>query len=211
MNNPRPAALDRLTRDNAALVIVDHQVGLYTGVADISVLELTHNIVALAKAAVALKVPVVLTTTTESLWGPTIPELLAALPGVPVIERTTVNAWDEPRVVAAIEATRRKKLVFTGITTDVCLAFPALSALAHGYDSYAVVDASGGFSKTQVDMGVQRMVQAGVVPVGYSNVAVEILADNAAPEAAAVYDALRIPFSGLVFGLKQHFAQPNVR
>ncbi len=94
----------------------------------------------------------------------------------------------------------------TGISTDVCLAFPAISALADGYASYAVIDASGGFTKTQVDMGVLRMQQAGVVPVGYSNVAVEMLADNAAPEGGAVYAALGIPFSGLVFGLKQYWS-----
>jgi hypothetical protein len=69
-----------------------------------------------------------------------------------------------------------------------------------------VIDASGGFAKTQVDMGVLRMQQAGVIPVGYSNVAVEILGDNAAPEANAVYSALGIPFAGLVFGLKQHWS-----
>lgn len=198
---------NRLTRDNAVLLLVDHQIGLYTGVRDIDTLELTHNVVGLARAAVALGVPVIVTTTTENLWGPMIPELSEALPGVPVIERTTVNAWDEPRVVAAVEATGRKKLIVTGISTDVCLAFPAMSALDAGYDSFAVIDASGGFSKTQVQMGVARMQQAGVVPVCYSNVAVEILADNAAPEAQAVYAALGMPFAGLVFGLKQYYSR----
>ncbi|QET05306.1 isochorismatase family protein [Cupriavidus pauculus] len=198
---------NRLTRDNAVLLLVDHQIGLYTGVRDIDTLELTHNVVGLAKAAVALGVPVIVTTTTENLWGPMIPELSEALPGVSVIERTTVNAWDEPRVVAAVEATGRKKLIVTGISTDVCLAFPAMSALDAGYDSFAVIDASGGFSKTQVQMGVARMQQAGVVPVCYSNVAVEILADNAAPEAQAVYAALGMPFAGLVFGLKQYYSR----
>jgi len=129
-----------------------------------------------------------------------------ALPGVKRIERTTVNAWDERRVVDAVKATGRKKLIVTGISTDVCLAFPAISAIADGYSSYAVVDASGGFTKTQVEMGVLRMQQAGVIPVGYSNAAIEILADNAAPEADAVYAALGMPFAGLVFGLKQYFS-----
>lgn len=207
MNAQNNARNNRLTRDNAVLLLVDHQVGLYTGVRDIEALELTHNVVALAKAAVALGVPVIVTTTTENLWGPLIPELRDALPGITVIERTTVNAWDEPRVVAAVEATGRRKLVVTGISTDVCLAFPAMSALDAGYDSFAVIDASGGFSKTQVQMGVARMQQAGVVPVCYSNVAVEILADNAAPEAQAVYAALGMPFASLVFGLKQHFSR----
>lgn len=197
---------ERLTRDNAVVLLVDHQVGLFTGVRDIDTLTLKHNVVGLAKAALALKVPVIVTTTTESMWGPLIPELAQALPNLARIERTTVNAWDERRVVDAVKATGRKHLIVAGISTDVCLAFPAISALADGYNSYAVIDASGGFSQTQVAMGVARMQQAGVIPVGYSNVAVEMLADNAAPEAEAVYAALGMPFADLVYGLKQYFS-----
>jgi len=198
---------ERLTRNNAVLFLVDHQVGLYTGVRDTDILQLKHNIVALTRAMQALKVPVVVTTTTEQMWGPLIPELADVLHGVQRIERTTVNAWDDKRVVDAVKATGRKKLVVTGISTDVCLAFPAIAALADGFQSFAVIDASGGFSQTQVDMGILRMQQAGVVPMGYSTVAVEILADNAAPEAEAVYAGLGMPFSALVFGLRQYFSQ----
>lgn len=79
---------------------------------------------------------------------------------MPIIERTTVNAWDDRRVVDAVKATGRKKLIVTGISTDVCLTFPAIAALADGFQSYAVIDASGGFSQTQVDMGILRMQQA---------------------------------------------------
>ncbi len=200
------AHYEHLTRDNAVLLIVDHQVGLYTGVRDIDTLQLKHNIVGLAKAAQALKIPVIVTTTTEKMWGPMIPELQEALPGMSHIERTTVNAWEDPRVVAAVKATGRKKLIITGVSTDVCLTFPAISALADGYSTYAVVDASGAFTKEQADLGVMRMVQAGVIPVGYSNVAVEILGDNAAPEANAVYSALSMPFAGLVYNLNQYFS-----
>src|SRR5712692_5695477 len=196
-----------LTRSNAVLLLVDHQIGLYTGVRDIDILSLKHNIVGLTRSMLALKVPVIVTTTTEKMWGPLIPELTEALRGIKPIERTTVNAWDDKRVVDAVKATGRKKLVVTGISTDVCLAFPAIAALADGFESYAVIDASGGFTRTQVDMGVLRMHQAGVVPVGYSNVAVEILADNAAPEAEAVYTALGIPFGSLVFGLRQYYSR----
>lgn len=207
MNSPSARRSERLTRDNALLLLVDHQIGLYTGVRDIDVLQLKHNVVGLTRAMLALKVPVVVTTTTEKMWGPLIPELAEVVRGIKTIERTTVNAWDEKRIVDAVRATGRKKLIVTGISTDVCLAFPSIAALADGYDSYAVIDASGGFTQTQVDMGVARMQQAGVVPVCYSNVAVEILADNAAPEAEAVYAALGMPFSSLVFGLKQYFAR----
>jgi nicotinamidase-related amidase len=197
----------RITRENALLLLVDHQIGLYTGVRDIDVMQLKHNVIGLTRAMLALKVPVVVTTTTEKMWGPLIPELADVVRGIKTIERTTVNAWDEKRIVDTVRVTGRKKLIMTGISTDVCLAFPSIAALADGYDSYAVVDASGGFTQTQVDMGVARMQQAGVVPVCYSNVAVEILADNAAAEAEAVYTALGMPFSGLVFGLKQYFAR----
>ena len=196
----------RLTRDGAVLLLVDHQIGLYTGIRDTDVLHLKHNIVGLTRAMLALKVPVIATTTSEKMWGPLIPELADVLDGVKIIERTTVNAWDEKRVADAVKATGRRKLIVTGISTDVCLAFPAIAALADGFESYAVIDASGGFTQTQVDMGILRMQQAGVIPVSYSNVAVEILADNAAPEAEAVYAALSMPFSGLVFGLRQYYS-----
>jgi nicotinamidase-related amidase len=200
----------RLTRNNAVLLLVDHQVGLYTGVRDLDILQLKHNIVGLTQAMLALKVPVIVTTTTEKMWGPLIPELADVLHDVPTIERTTVNAWDEKRVVDAVKATGRKKLIMTGISTDVCLALPAIAALGDGFQTYAVIDASGGFSQTQVDMGILRMQQAGVVPMGYSTVAVELLADNAAPEAEAVYAALGMPFSALVFGLRQYYSQASV-
>ena len=201
---------ERITRNNAVLLLVDHQVGLYTGIRDIDLVQVKHNVVGLTGAMLALKVPVIVTTTTEKWWGPLIPELAEVLPGVPIIERTTVNAWDEKRVSDAVKATGRKNLIVTGISTDVCCTFPAMAALADGFQSYAVIDASGGFTQTQVDMGILRMQQAGVIPVCYSNIAVEILADNAAPEAEAVYAALGIPFSTLVFGLRQYYSQAQV-
>jgi nicotinamidase-related amidase len=201
---------ETLTRNNSLLLLVDHQVGLYTGIRDIDVLQLKHNIVGLTRAMLTLKVPVIVTTTSEKMWGPLIPELADAVHGVPTFERTTVNAWHDRHVVDAVKATGRKQLIVTGISTDVCLAFPAIASLADGFQSYAVIDASGGFSQTQVDMGVIRMQQAGVVPVGYSTVAVELLADNAAPEAKAVYAALGMPFSALVFGLRQYYSQESV-
>src|SRR5258708_31016898 len=111
---------ERLTAQNALLLLVDHQVGLYTGVRDIDILQLKHNIVALTRAMLALKVPVIVTTTTERMWGPLIPELAEVLHGIQRIERTTVNAWDEKRIVDAVKATGRNKLIATGISTDVC-------------------------------------------------------------------------------------------
>src|ERR1700741_666608 len=94
----RQMTRNRLTRDNAVLLLVDHQVGLYTGIRDIDILTLKHNIVGLTKAMLALKVPVIVTTPSENMWGPLMPELADVLRGFKTIERTTVNAWDEKRV-----------------------------------------------------------------------------------------------------------------
>ena len=147
-----------LTRESAAVVFVDQQVGLYSGVRDIAVAELKHNVVALAKAARVLKLPLVVTTTAaRSMWGATIPELAEVLPpDLEIIDRSTVNAWHEPRVKAAIQATGRKKLIITGISTEVCLAFPAISATAEGYDAYAAIDASGAFWQAKREAGPLR-------------------------------------------------------
>src|ERR1700688_3767631 len=110
-NQERP--YEPLTSQNAALILVDHQVGLMTGVRDYSTGELKHNVVALAKAAKALKLPIIVTTTArDSMCGPTSPELVEALPGIEIIARPTVNAFDDARVARAIEATSRKKLIF---------------------------------------------------------------------------------------------------
>src|SRR5579864_3112797 len=116
-----------LTSQNAALVLVDHQIGLMTGVRDYSTGELKHNVVALAKAAKALKLPIVATTTArDSMWGPTFPELVEALPGVQIIDRSSVNAFDDAQVARAIAATGRRKLIFAGVSLEVCAAFPAI-------------------------------------------------------------------------------------
>lgn len=198
---------ETLTPENSALFVIDHQIGLYTGVRDISILELKHNIVGLVKAAQVFKIPIIVSTTTENVWGPIIPELQEILSKTSIIQRTTVNAWDEERVEQALEKTGRKKLIMTGISTDVCLAFPAITAVSKGYDVYAVVDASGSFTIKQGELSVLRMVQAGVKVVGYSNVMVEMLKDNADPRAAQVYGFLDMPFASLVYGLHNYFGK----
>lgn len=198
---------ETITPENSALVVVDHQIGLYTGVRDIPIDELKHNIVGLVKAMKVFGIPIIVTTTTENMWGPMIPELRELLKEVPIIERTTVNAWDDIRVRDAIEKTGRKKLIMTGITTDVCLAFPAITATGKGYDVYAAIDASGAFTIKQGELGVTRMLQAGVKAVGYSNVVVEMLKDNANPLAFEVYSDLDMPFASLVYGLNQYFSK----
>lgn len=188
-----------LTRDNAALVLVDHQVGLMTGIRDYSIAELKHNVVGLAKAAKILGLPIVATTTSaDTLWGPAFPELVAALPNQEFIDRTTVNAWDDPRVEDAIKKTGRKKLIFAGVSLEVCAAFPAMRAVREGFDSYVAVDASGTFNTTKRETGIIRLTQSGVVTADASSLLVEILGDNAAPEAGDVYLALGMDWATLV-------------
>ncbi len=194
---PRP--YDPLTSENAALVLIDHQIGLMTGVRDYPIALLKHNVVALAKAANALRLPIVVTTTArDSMWGPTIPELVEALPGIEIVDRSSVNAYDDARVARAIEATGRGKLIFAGLSLEVCAAFPAITAVGRGLDAYVAVDACGTFSETKHHVGLLRMVQAGVVVSDYTALMVEILKDNARPDAAAVYGAMDMDWAKLV-------------
>jgi nicotinamidase-related amidase len=201
-DNIRP--YEPLTAENAALVLVDHQVGLISGVRDYSIAELKHNVVGLAKAAKALKLPIVVTTTArDSMWGPTFPELVEALPGIKIIDRSTVNAFDDPPVARAIEATGGKKLIFAGLSLEVCAAFPAMTAVGRGLHAYVAVDACGTFNPTKREAGLLRMMQAGVILSDYSTLMIEILKDNARPEAGAVYSALAMDWAQLVGQIAQ--------
>jgi len=204
----RKRAYELLTSENAALILVDHQVGLMTGVRDYSTGELKHNVVGLAKAAKAQSLPIVVTTTArDSMWGPTFPELVQALPGAQIIDRSSVNAFDDARVARAIEATGRQKLIFAGISLEVCAALPAITAVGKGLDAYVAVDACGTFSETKRQVGLLRMLQAGVILSDYATLMVEILRDNARAEAGAVYGAIDMPWAKLVGQIAQAYAK----
>jgi nicotinamidase-related amidase len=164
-----------------------------------SVSELKHNVVALAKAAKTLNLPIVVTTTVrDSMWGKTIPELVEALPGVQIIDRSAVNAFDDPKVAKAIQATDRKKLIFAGLSLEVCAAFPAYTAIARGLEAYVAVDACGTFSETKRQVGLLRMLQAGVVVSDYATLMMEVMKDNNRPETGAVYGAIDMDWAKLV-------------
>ena len=207
MTNPTKP-YEPLTCENAALVLVDHQVGLMTGVRDYSTGELKHNVVALARAAKSLKLPIVVTTTArDSMWGPTFPELVEALPGIEIIDRSSVNAFDDARVAHAIDATGRKKLIFAGLSLEVCMALPAMTAIGKGLEAYVAVDVSGTFSETKRQAGLLRMQQAGVILSDYATLMVEILKDNGRPEAVAVYAAMDMAWAKLVDQIAQAYGR----
>jgi nicotinamidase-related amidase len=192
-NTFKENVLERITKSNSAICLIDHQVGLLVGVRDITVADLKHNVVALAKAAKILGIPTIASTTAkDEMWGPTFPELVAVLDTkkYPIIDRMTMNAWDDPHFVKAVEATGRTHLLFAGVTLQVCAATPAYSALAAGYKSYVVIDASGVLSATNRQVGIARIQQAGVIPVDYFSIVCEIMATNADPSANEVYAAL---------------------
>jgi nicotinamidase-related amidase len=203
MNNASFSA--PLLRERTVLLLTDHQVGLYTGVRDITVAELKHNVVALARAAKVLGVPVILTgTMTDGMWGPIIPELRAALPGVTPIVRTSINAWNDPRIAQAVLKTERNQLLVAGVSLEICAALPAISARAAGLDSRVLLDASGTFNEAKRTAGLQRITGAGVPLMDYAGAMVELLGDNADPKAQQVYDALDMAFATLVYQVTQH-------
>jgi len=204
----RTRPYEPLTSDNAALILVDHQIGLMTGVRDMSPAELKHNVVGLAKAAKALKLPIVVTTTArDSMWGPTFPELVEVLPGLQIIDRGSVNAFDDARTAHAIEATGRKKLIFAGLSLEVCATFPALTAISKGLDAYVAVDACGTFNETKRELGIVRLTQAGAIVSDYATLMMEIMKDNNRPEAGAVYGALDMDWAKLVGQLAQAYGK----
>lgn len=152
--------------DDAVLLLIDHQSGLFQLVKDMDVPTLRNNVIALAKAARLTKTP---TFTTASVPdgpnGPLIPEIHEANPDAVYIPRTgQINAWDNPKWVEAIENTCRRTLIIAGTLTSVCMAFPTISAVEAGYKVFDVIDASGNFSAMATDVTIARVVQAGAVP-----------------------------------------------
>jgi nicotinamidase-related amidase len=169
----------RFSKDDAALLLIDHQAGIMQLVHDYSPAEFRSNVLALGKIGKAFDLPVVLSSSYETgPNGPIIPELLALYPDHPIVRRPgQISAWDNEEFVAAVEATGRKNLIMAGVTTDVCLAFPAMQAAAAGYNVYGVVDASGAHDFATQQMAIQRLVAHGVTPVTWLMVAAELQRD----------------------------------
>jgi len=177
-----------LTPENSALLLIDHQPQMFFGVQSADRQTIVNNVVGLSKAAKVFKVPVILSTiAAESFSGPIIREIQEVFPGITPIDRTSMNAWEDKKFVEAVKKTGRKKLVMAALWTEVCLAFPALSALGDGYEVYAVVDASGGSSQAAHDSAVSRLVQSGAIPMTWLQVLLEYQRDWAR---TGTYDAV---------------------
>ncbi|WUR13415.1 hydrolase [[Empedobacter] haloabium] len=172
MSNPK---LEVLTPHNSQIIFIDHQPQMAFGVQSIDRQVLKNNTVALAKAAKVFNIPTTITTVeTQSFSGNTYPELLDVFPGQPILERTSMNSWDDQKVRDALAKNGKKKVIVSGLWTEVCNNTFALCAMAEGdYEIYMVADASGGTSKEAHDYAMQRMIQAGVVPVTWQQVMLE--------------------------------------
>ena len=176
--------LEVLTPANCQIIFIDHQPQMAFGVQSIDRQVLKNNTVALAKAAKVFNIPTIITTVeTESFSGNTYPELLDVFPGQDILERTSMNSWDDQKVRDALKANGKKKVVVAGLWTEVCNNSFALCAMLEGdYEIYMVADASGGTSKEAHDYGMQRMIQAGVIPVTWQQVMLEWQRDWARKE-----------------------------
>lgn len=169
----------RLDKNDAAVLLVDHQAGLLSLVRDIEPDKFKNNVLALADLAQYFKLPTILTTSFETgPNGPLVPELKAQFPDAPYIARPgQINAWDNEEFVAAVKATGKKQLIIAGVVTEVCVAFPALSALAEGYDVFIVTDASGTFNEVTRNAAWDRMARAGAQLMTWFGVACELHRD----------------------------------
>jgi nicotinamidase-related amidase len=186
-----PLADHLLTPQNAALIVIDYQPSQIAAVRSMDPDLVLKNIVSTVRTAKVFGVPIVHSTVNVSSGRgkPTVPELAELLGDSPPIDRTTLNAWEDPDFLAAVD-TRRRKLILCALWTEICMAFPALDAIREGYDVYPVVDAIAGTSVEAHRAGLERVTQAGGHPVSWVSLACELQRDWARQE--TVEDMVRI-------------------
>jgi nicotinamidase-related amidase len=187
-----------LTPQNAVLALIDYQPEQYAGVRSVEHNNLLMHVTMLARVAMSYELPVVLSTVyvKHGMTG-TNPELREALPGIPEIDRTTMNSWEDPEFRAAVEHTGRKKLIIAGLWTEVCVTFPSLDALREGFQVYFVVDAIGGVSRVAHESAIQRMLNAGAIPITVLGLACELQRDWGRPDAEKLREIMREYFGKL--------------
>lgn len=154
-----------LTPDNCALILMDHQPFQFTGLASHDGQTIINNVVGLAKFAKVFKVPTLLTTVVEQQGGYLLKPLQDVFPDQVPINRTSINTWEDPRVIEWVKKTDRKKIVFAGLWTEICVAMPAIQATGEGYEVFIVTDACGGVSLEAHEMAVRRMINVGCTPI----------------------------------------------
>jgi nicotinamidase-related amidase len=165
MSSPKTGLNALLTPEESVLLLIDHQPFQFANVNSHEPTTIVNNVVALAKTAKGFGVPTILTVVNEARGGKIIKGIQDVFPDNKPIDRTLINTWQDEKVVSAVKATKRTKLIIAALWTEMCLAMPAIQAQGEGYDVYVVTDASGGVSPEAHDMAVRRMVQAGIVPI----------------------------------------------
>jgi nicotinamidase-related amidase len=187
-----------LTPDNCALVLIDHQPFQFAGLRSHDTQTIINNVVGLAKAAKLFGVPTLLTTVVEERGGYLLKQLQDVFPEQKPIDRTFINTWEDPRVIEWVKKTGRKKIVMAALWTEICLAMPAIQAAGEGYEVYIVTDASGGVSIEAHEVAIQRMVQAGVIPITWMAFPAELQRDWARETTVPAYAEMLVNHSGNV-------------
>lgn len=175
--NPKTGLNALLTPDNCVMILIDHQPFQFAGVRSHDTQTVINNVVGLARAAKLFKVPTLLTTVLEERGGLLLKQLQDVFPEQKPINRTFINTWEDARVVEWVKKSGKKKIVMAALWTEICLAMPTIQALGEGYEVYIVTDASGGVSVEAHEVAVQRMVQAGAVPITWTVFASELQRD----------------------------------
>lgn len=172
------AKTDMISPDNCALVLIDFQPAMFQGVESHDRLSVVHNVQVLAKTAKLFKLPTVISTVAkDSFSGPFMPEVTDLFPNHQIVDRTSINSWLDAGFRKAVEATGRKKIVLAGLWTEACVMFPSLDLLKAGYEVYIPTDACGDVTLEAHERAVQRLVQAGAVPMTSLQVTFELQQD----------------------------------
>ena len=187
-----------LTPENCALMLIDHQPFQFTGLNSHDPQTIVNNVVGLATSAKIWEIPTLLTVVLERQGGKIIKQLQDVFPDQEPLDRTWINTWQDPNVIAWVEQTGRKKIIMAGLWTEICLAMPTIQALGEGYEVYIVTDASGGVSLEAHEMAVRRMVQAGAVPITWLVLAAELQRDWARAETVPEFGGLLVDYLGAV-------------
>ncbi|MEM9670505.1 MAG: hydrolase [Pseudomonadota bacterium] len=197
---------EMLSPENAALALIDYQPAMYQGVQSHDRLSVMHNVQTLARTAKLFNLPTVLTTVAkDSFSGPFMPEVTALFPDKEVVDRTSINSWLDRNFQKAIEATGRKKIILAGLWTSACVSFPTFNMLEAGYEIYVPTDACGDTSSEAHERAVERLIQAGAVPVTTFQTVFELQQDWARAE---TYDGVMdILYDHSPYGIQVRFSK----